>query len=148
METSAEERKLEIGPDILKNLNTMRIWTTFLSVLGFILIGLFIIAGIATGMFLTTFSTTKAALGIPESMVIILLFVSGAISLFPVVFLFRFSKNIRDAVQNNDQQKLDRGIRNLRKYFAFIGILVIIAITAYALGLIYAGASMSFLKGA
>jgi len=148
METSPEERKLEIGPDILKNLNTMRIWTTFLSVLGFILIGLFIIAGIATGMFLTTFSTTKAALGIPESMVIILLFVAGAISLFPVVFLFRFSKNIRDAVQNNDQQKLDRGIRNLRKYFAFIGILVIIAITAYALGLIYAGASMSFLKGA
>lgn len=148
METSAEERKLEIGPDTLKNLNTIRIWTTFLSVLGFILIGLFIIAGLATGMFLTTFSTTKAFLGIPESMVIILLFVAGAISLFPVVFLFRFSKNIRDAVQNNDQQKLDRGIRNLRKYFTFIGILVIIAITVYAVGLIYAGASISFLKGA
>jgi hypothetical protein len=148
METSSEERKLEIGSDTLKNLNTIRIWTTFLSVLGFILIGLFIIAGIVTGMFLTTFSTTKAALGIPESMVIILLFVAGAISLFPVVFLFRFSKNIRDAVQNNDQQKLDRGIRNLRKYFTFIGILVIIAITVYAAGLIYAGASISFLKGA
>lgn len=148
METSPEERKLEIGPDTLRNLNTIRIWTTFLSVLGFILIGLFIIAGIATGMFLTSFSTTKATLGIPESMVIILLFVAGAISLFPVVFLFRFSKNIRDAVQNNDQQKLDRGIRNLKKYFTFIGILVIIAITVYAVGLIYAGASMSFLKGA
>ena len=148
METSAEERKLEIGSDTLKNLNTIRIWTTFLSVLGFILIGLFIIAGIVTGMFLTTFSTTKAALCIPESLVIILLFVAGAISLFPVVFLFRFSKNIRDAVQNNDQQKLDRGIRNLRKYFTFIGILVIIAITVYAAGLIYAGASISFLKGA
>ncbi len=148
METSPQERKLEIGPDTLKNLNTIRIWTTFLSVLGFILIGLFIIAGIATGMFLTTFSTTKAALGIPESMVVILLFVAGAISLFPVVFLFRFSKNIRDAVQNNDQQKLDRGIRNLKKHFTFIGILVIIAITVYAVGLIYAGASISFLKGA
>lgn len=147
METPSEERKLEIDHDTLKNLNTIRIWTTFLSVLGFILIGLFIIAGIATGMFLTTFSTTKETLGIPESMVIILLFVAGAISLFPVLFLFRFSKNIRDAVQNNDQQKFDRGIRNLKKYFTFIGILVIIALAAYALGLIYAGASMSFLKG-
>lgn len=147
METPSEERKLEIDRDTLKNLNTIRIWTTFLSVLGFILIGLFIIAGIATGMFLTTFSTTKETLGIPESMVIILLFVAGAISLFPVLFLFRFSKNIRDAVQNNDQQKFDRGIRNLKKYFTFIGILVIIALAAYALGLIYAGASMSFLKG-
>ena len=108
METPSEERKLEIDHDTLKNLNTIRIWTTFLSVLGFILIGLFIIAGIATGMFLTTFSTTKETLGIPESMVIILSFVAGAISLFPVLFLFRFSKNIRDAVQNNDQQKFDR----------------------------------------
>jgi hypothetical protein len=116
-------------------------------VLGFILIGLFVIAGIATGMFLTTFSTTKETLGIPESMVIILFFVAGAISQFPVLFHFRFSKNIRDAVQNNDQQKFDRGIRNLKKYFTFIGILVIIALAAYALGLIYAGASMSFLKG-
>lgn len=147
METPSEERKLEIDHDTLKNLNTIRIWTTFLSVLGFILIGLFIIAGIATGMFLTTFSTTKETLGIPESMVIILSFVAGAISLFPVLFLFRFSKNIRDAVQNNDQQKFDRGIWNLKKYFTFIGILVIIALAAYALGLIYAGASMSFLKG-
>jgi len=147
METPSEERKLEIDHDTLKNLNTIRIWTTFLSVLGFILIGLFIIAGIATGMFLTTFSTTKETLGIPESMVIILSFVAGAISLFPVLFLFRFSKNIRDAVQNNDQQKFDRGIRNLKKYFTFIGILVIIALAAYALGLIYAGASMSFLTG-
>jgi len=147
METPSEERKLEIDHDTLKNLNTIRIWTTFLSVLGFILIGLFIIAGIATGMFLTTFSTTKETLGIPESMVIILSFVAGAISLFPVLFLFRFSKNIRDAVQNNDQQKFDRGIRNLKKYFTFIGILVIIALAAYALGLIYSGASMSFLTG-
>mgnify|MGYP001009405154 FL=1 len=148
METPPEERKLVIGRENLKNLNTIRIWTTFLSVLGFILIGLFIIAGIATGMFLTTFSTTKASLGIPESMVVLLLFVAGAISLFPVLYLFRFSKNIRDAVQNNDQQKLDSGIKNLKKYFIFIGILVIIAFAAYALGLIYAGASMSFLKGA
>ena len=148
METPPEERKLVIGRENLKNLNTIRIWTTFLSVLGFILIGLFIIAGIATGMFLTTFSTTKASLGIPESMVVLLLFVAGAISLFPVLYLFRFSKNIRDAVQNNDQQKLDSGIKNLKKYFTFIGILVIIALAAYALGLIYAGASMSFLNGA
>ncbi len=148
MEISSEERKLEIGGDALKNLNTIRIWTTFLSVLGFILIGIFIIAGIATGMFLKTFSTTRETLGIPESMVVILLLVAGAISLFPVLFLFRFSKNIRDAVQDKDQQKFDRGIRNLKKYFTFIGILVIIALAAYALGLIYAGASMTFLKGA
>ena len=95
-----------------------------------------------------TFSTTRETLGIPESMVVILLLVAGAISLFPVLFLFRFSKNIRDAVQDKDQQKFDRGIRNLKKYFTFIGILVIIALAAYALGLIYAGASMTFLKGA
>lgn len=119
----------------------------FLSVLGFIFLGLLVVAGLATSLFLTTFKTQEANLGIPESLMIIIFVVIGAIYFFPVFFLFRFSRNTRDAVQNFDQQKLSKGFRNLRLYFTYIGIMVIVVISIYIMLLFVAGASMSFLKG-
>jgi len=147
METSSDDRKIEIGPEVLDHLNSTRKWTTFLAILGFIFLGLLLIAGLATSLFLTTFNTTEANLGIPESMMILIFIVIGAIYFFPVFFLFRFSRNIRDAIQNLDQQKLQKGFRNLRLYFTYIGIMIIVVLTIYLVALLFAGASMSFLKG-
>jgi heme/copper-type cytochrome/quinol oxidase subunit 2 len=147
METSSEDRKIEMGSEILDSLNSTRKWTTFLAVLGFIFLGLIIVAGLATSLFLTTFNTTEANLGIPESLMILIFIVIGAIYFFPVFFLFRFSRNMRDAIQNLDQQKLQKGFRNLRLYFTYIGIMVIVVLTIYVVALLFAGASMSFLKG-
>lgn len=147
METTSGDRKMEIGPEILDNLNSTRKWTTFLSVLGFIFLGLLIIAGIAASLFLTTFRTREANLGIPESVMIIIFIVFGAIYFFPVFFLFRFSRNTRDGIQNLDRLKLAKGLNNLRLYFTYIGIMVIVVLTIYVVALLAAGASISFLKG-
>lgn len=147
METSHEELKIELGADALANLDATRKWTMFLSVLGFIFLGLLIVAGLATSLFLTAFKTQEANLGIPESVMIIIFIVIGAIYFFPVFFLFRFSRNTRDAIQNHDVRKLSRGLRNLRLYFTYIGVMVIVVISIYILLLFVAGASMSFLKG-
>ncbi len=147
MESTSENKKIEIGTEILNTLNATRRWTMFLSVLGFIFLGLLVVAGLATSLFLTTFKTQEANLGIPESLMIIIFVVIGAIYFFPVFFLFRFSRNTRDAVQNFDQQKLSKGFRNLRLYFTYIGIMVIVVISIYIMLLFVAGASMSFLKG-
>ncbi|HBC78855.1 MAG TPA: hypothetical protein DEO60_02145 [Bacteroidales bacterium] len=147
METPTENRKIEIDPEILDHLNSTRKWTTFLAILGFIFLGLILIAGLATSFFLSTFKTTEANMGIPESIIILLIIIVGFIYFFPVFFLLRFSRNMRDAIQNLDQKKLLKGFRNLRLYFTYIGILVIVVLTIYALGLLFAGASMSFLKG-
>lgn len=147
METPSGDRKIEIGPEILNNLNSTRKWTMFLSVLGFIFLGLLIVAGLATSLFLTAFKTSEANLGIPESFMLIIFIVVGAIYFFPVFFLFRFSRNTRDAIQNLDQQKLTKGFRNLRLYFTYIGIMVILVLSIYVVALLFAGASMSFLKG-
>jgi heme/copper-type cytochrome/quinol oxidase subunit 2 len=147
METTSEDRKIEIGSEILNNLNSTRKWTTFLSVLGFIFLGLLIVAGLTTSLFLTTFKTQEANLGIPESVMIIIFIVIGAIYFCPVFFLFRFSRNTRDAIQNLDRKKMAKGINNLRLYFTYIGIMVIIVLSIYVVALIAAGASLSFLKG-
>lgn len=147
MEPAPKERKIEISPEILNNLNSTRKWTTFLSILGFIFLGLLIVAGLTTSLFLTTFRTQEANLGIPESVVIIVLIVIGAIYFLPVFFLFRFSRNTRDGIQNLDRHKLEKGFNNLRLYFTYTGIMVIVVLTIYVVGLVAAGASISFLKG-
>jgi heme/copper-type cytochrome/quinol oxidase subunit 2 len=147
MESVQEDRKIEIGSEILNNLNSTRKWTTFLSVLGFIFLGLLIVAGLTTSLFLSTFKTQEANLGIPESAMIIILITVGAIFFFPVFFLFRFSRNTRDGIQNHDRHKLAKGFNNLRLYFTYIGIMVIVVLSIYVVALIAAGASLSFLKG-
>lgn len=147
MESVQEDRKIEIGSEILNNLNSTRKWTTFLSVLGFIFLGLLIVAGLTTSLFLTTFKTQEANLGIPESAMIIIFVVVGAIYFFPVFFLFRFSRKTRDAIQNLDSKKLLKGLNNLRLYFMYIGVMVIVVLSIYVVALIAAGASLSFLKG-
>ena len=147
MNTISEENKIEISTEALDNLNVTRKWTTFLSILGFIFLGLIIVAGIATSLFLTVFKTQQTNLGIPESLMIVVLATIGVLCYFPVFFLFRFSKNIRDAIQNHDQRKLAKGFRNLRLFFAYFGILVILVISVYLILLLFAGASISILKG-
>jgi heme/copper-type cytochrome/quinol oxidase subunit 2 len=147
MESVQEERKIEIGSEILNKLDSTRKWTTFLSVLGFIFLGLIIVAGLTTSLFLTTFKTQEANLGIPESAMIIIFVVVGAIYFFPVFFLFRFSRNTRDAIQKLDSKKLSKGLNNLRLYFTYTGIMVIVVLSIYVIALIAAGASLSFLKG-
>jgi hypothetical protein len=147
MENIQDESKIEIGPEALKNLNVTRKWTTFLSVLGFIFLGLIIVAGLATSLFLTTFKSQQANLGVPEWLMIVVIIAIGIFYFFPIFFLFRFSRNTRDGVQNRDPRKLTKGFRNLRLYFAYLGIMVILVLTVYFMLLIFAGASISFLKG-
>ena len=147
METPSEERKIEIGAEALNHLNSAWKWTMFLSILGFIFLGLLIVAGVVTSTFLSAFKTQEANLGIPESLMIILLIVIAAIYFFPVFFLFRFSRNTRDAIQTLDRRKLEKAFRNLRIYFTYIGIMVIVVLSIYLVTLLAAGASMSFLKG-
>lgn len=148
MDNNQEGKRIEIGPETINSLNSTRKWTMFISVLGFIFLGFLLVAGLATSLFLTAFKSKEVNLGIPESLMIVVFVVIAAIYFFPVFFLFRFSRNMRDAIQNLDQNKLEKGFRNLRLYFTYIGVLIIIVLSIYVLALIGTGASMSFLNGA
>ena len=57
MEPDIEERKIELGKETIKHLNTARKWTMFLSIAGFIFLGLVILVGLIASTFLSTFST-------------------------------------------------------------------------------------------
>lgn len=147
VDTNVKERKLEFGIASIKNLNATRKWTMFLSVVGFIFLGLIIFMGLATSTFLSAFETKEVSLGIPESLVTVFFLAVVAVYFFPVFFLLRFSSFSRDAVQELDRNKLDKAFKNLRIFFTYIGILVLIALTIYLSVLIAAGSSVALLNG-
>ncbi len=147
MEPISEERKMEISPETLNNLNATRKWTMFLSVFGFIFLGLLLAFGLVTSTFLTVFKLKETNPDITEMVMIIGFFTAAVINFFSILFLFRFSIHIRDAVHEHDTGKLDKAFKNLRTFFAYIGIIVIIALSIYIVALIGTGSSVSFLMG-
>jgi hypothetical protein len=147
METPPEIRKIEIEHDTLNHLNTMRKWAMFLSIIGFIMLGLIIIVGLIAGTFLTAFNTSENGPGIPESLMFIPILVIAAVYFFPVLFLFRFSKHTSKALHSLDKIEFHKAIKNLKTFFAYLGILLIVILSLYLVVLIIAGSSMSFLKG-
>jgi hypothetical protein len=147
METPIENKKIEIEPETLKHLNATRKWAMFLAIIGFIFMGLMIVIGLIAGTFLTAFNSGEKGLGIPESLMFVPVLLLAVIYFFPVLFLFRFSKHTSHAIQTLDKLAFHKAIKNLRYYFAYIGILIIIIFSLYVVVLIVAGSSMAFLKG-
>jgi MFS family permease len=146
METTTEIRKIEIEQDTLKDLDTTRKWTMFLSILGFIVIGIMLIGGIIAGLFLSVFKTSTTLSALEGIFVFVLILVMTAIYLFPVLYLFRFSKHTSNAVKTLDKLELHKAFKNLKSYYVYVGILVIVVLVLYIAIFIAAGASVAFLK--
>jgi hypothetical protein len=147
MEEQQEIRKVEFDIYVLKNLNTIRKWTMFLSITGFISFGLVTFFGILTGTFLSVFSSHDEGLGIKEMAGILGLLGITLIYLFPIIFLFIFSKNAARATIEHDQKSLKKAFKNLKFFFISLGLFTIIVIAVYVASLIFAGVSMKLLNG-
>jgi len=147
METPSENRKIEIEQSTLKQLNTTRKWAMFLAIIGFIFLGIMTVVGLIAGTFLKTFSSGDNSLGMSEPLIIISIILLALIYFFPILFLFRFSKYVSRAIRNLDKLQFHNAIKNLKLYFAYIGILIIIVLSIYIVILIVAGSSVAFLKG-
>jgi magnesium-transporting ATPase (P-type) len=147
METPTENIKLEIEQSTLKQLNTARKWAMFLAIIGYIFLGIMIVVGVLAGTFLKTFSSGENNFGISDSLMFIPIILIAAVYFFPVLFLFRFSKYTSKAIKSLDKLIFHKAIKNLKYYFAYIGILLIIVMSLYFIILIIAGSSVAFLKG-
>lgn len=147
MENSIETRKIEIEQKTLNNLNTIRKWTMFIAIIGFILLGLLLIIGLIAGTFLSAFKLGETDLGIPESLGLVVVFVMAVIYFFPVYFLFRFSKHTANAVQTLNKEELHKAFKSLKSYVVYLGVLIILGLSFYVVALIFAGSAIAFLKG-
>ncbi|MGC1392592.1 MAG: hypothetical protein WA816_16275 [Bacteroidales bacterium] len=147
MESPLENRKIEIEQETLNHLNTTRKWAMFLAIIGFIILGMFIVIAAIAVTFFSAFKSSQSGFGISESMIFVILLLVAIVSYFPIRFLFRFSKFTSHAIHTIDKLEFNKAIKNLKYYFAYIGVLIIIILSIYIVVLIIAGSSLAFLKG-
>jgi hypothetical protein len=108
------------------HLNETRKWTMFLSILGFIVIGIMLVLSIVI-------LGSRTAFGFFGAFPMILLMI---VYFFPIYFLFRFSSYSRQAIAASDRSSYDEAMKYLKYHYRFIGILAIIGTGLYIIAII------------
>lgn len=110
-------------------------WATFLSIVGFIVLGFMLLGSFAMFAMGSALEGMGAAAGPMAGM-------SGAVlgsiylvlvvlCFFPTLYLFKFGSKAKQAVSSNSTVELTECIGNLKSYFKFMGIFTIITIVFY-----------------
>ncbi len=135
-----ESFELEVNDDIKVLLKETASWTYFLSILGFIGIGLMVIFGIFFGAI-----TNSGALGANnpyETMGFsmgyfgFVYIVMALIYFFPVLYLFNFSKKMKRALSHTNKADFKSAFTNLKSHYKFMGVFAIVIISIYVLAFI------------
>jgi hypothetical protein len=139
--TNSDINNEMIGLDksALKHLEETRKWTFFLSVLGFVMIGLmslvFILMLVIGGL--------KAIPGLEVAPLLPILLISF-IYFYPVYLLLQFSKFSKQAILNRSSELLTKAMLNLKRLYKFMGIFAIIAIGIYLILILIVVATRGF----
>ena len=115
-------------------LSTAGKWARFLAIMGFIGIGIIVIAGLITflgGVFADIGSSRsyryRATPG-PVWLIGLVYMIMAVIAFFPVKFLNTFASRAIDVANRRDPQLLEEAVENLKSFFKFQGIATIVYI--------------------
>ena len=133
--------ELQVDHDASTYLKETARWAKFLGIMGFIGCGLCVIGGLVLA------ATTSGALGglgatgfgvMSGAGIAIVYIVLALLYFFPCLYLFNFASKMQLAIRSNDQGQLNQSFKNLKSCFRFLGILTIIVLGLWGLGIIIA----------
>ena len=112
-------------------------WSRILAILGFIGVGFIVLAGLFM-VFASNFlpTTQEVPMPFPLSFIGIIYFVIAAVYIYPLISLFRFANQVEKGVNKQDSMTLEEGLKNLRGFFRFLGIMSLVMIGIYILAFI------------
>jgi len=131
-----ENNNLRIDPQGSSFLSDVAKWAYFLSILGFIGIGLMILIGAFMGTFMSRLPGMPGGSALPGTLMVIIYVFFGIIYFFPLYYLNRFAAKMKVALRNNDQETLNGSLRFLKAHYQYIGILTLIGVAIYAIALV------------
>jgi len=110
-------------------------WALFLAICMFVLTGLLIIAGLAL-----LFVTSTPKFGAFEAIIPILyLIVLPALYIWLGTILFRFYKHSKSVSLEPTSENLEQAFKYLKYYFTFLGVMVIVVVFIYLVGILLLG---------
>lgn len=131
----ATDQGLQITDEIRAYWRETANWALFGAVLMFILIGILLITMLFGGL-------ASARIGSGESVIFIgMIFLYGLVIFFPAWYFYKFSSLTKQAIQSGDNIALEDGFEYLKRFYRFLGVLVIAMMALYLLFIIF-GLSM------
>ena len=123
----------QITMESLGYLNTAAKWAKFLAILGFIGIGIMVLAGLFMGVIFTFLNIVPNTTHFPFPMGIIgfVYIILAAVYVMPVIYLNNFSNSISKAVAFRETAILTEALLNLKRHLKYIGIMTIVIIVTY-----------------
>lgn len=111
-------------------------WATFLSILGFIGIGIMIVFSLFAGTIFAVIPNSNIIQGVSSVIITVFYLALSALYFFPILYLYNFGKNIKLSFKENNITALENAFKNLKSHYKFIGILTIIFMVLYFIVLI------------
>ena len=132
---------LNIDPVTKTHLTETARWARFLSIFGMIVLALGLVVSLMGATIFTRFfgfptgveDDTNTSMGAMRVGMVVGTIITLAIFFFPLLFLLRFANDMRRALVTNDQARLNQSFQNLKVYFRYLGILVIIFLVLYGI---------------
>lgn len=133
---SSQEQQLKISDLSKSYLNETAKWGQFLSIVGFIGIGIMVLMGLVFSFSFNALQHLPMGNNMPAGFSFLfglVYIVIGIIYFFPCLYLFRFSKKTKDALQLNNEESLTVAFSNQKSVFKFMGIFTVIVLGFYAI---------------
>lgn len=131
---------LNITSDIREFLDETAKWAHFLSILGFVMVGLIILIAIFASTLLGVVINEMQIefSGVSTLLVTFIYLTIAVINIFPILFLYRFARNTKEALRSDNQVILSEAFKNLKSHYKFVGIAALFMLGLYGLMIFFA----------
>jgi len=136
---------LQVDGFAYAHLKETAMWSRFLGIVGFVISALYVVIAIFAGTFMSTLGSSLQTAGFMGGGVMLSIFylVFAGIGFVVSLFMFRFGKNMKLALQNTEQESLNAAFLNLKLVYRFYGIIMIIGLAFMVLAIVVGiGAAM------
>ena len=112
-------------------------WTYFLSIIGFIFVGLLVLIAVSANSIYNNMAQFSQESPFDVGLFMTAVYVIVAlIYFFPILFLFKFSKRLKSALKSKEDEELASALEMLKSHYKFVGVFTIIVLSLYALAII------------
>lgn len=143
--------QMQITQEAVSYLLTTAKWAKFLAIIGFIVTGFLMLAGLVIAVFFGTYSRELGSTGMmayfSSGSIGIVYIIMAFIHILPVLYLNNFSNGATRAVRSGSTERLTYSLRNLKRFFKFTGLLLIVLLVIYLIVIVFALGAGIYLLG-
>ncbi|HPG33016.1 MAG: hypothetical protein H6541_06265 [Lentimicrobiaceae bacterium] len=126
-----------LNAEAIHSLAETRKWTSFFAVLGIIALVFMFVAGIISIIVLPMLNQESEPTALPAIVTGLVYLLLGVIYLFPIIYLFRFTKLVRQAIASSNGNLMSSALYNLKLHFRTVGIITIGFIAVYLIFIMF-----------